>query len=227
MKLITSLSFALLIITLNFLSISKADQQELINYNDAKDIFWTLDYNRTGTTLYCYKTYTSKNGLNIEHVFAAGWMKEVSGCPNSNRKECRKQSPMFNRMEADLHNLYPTVSKANSIRGSLTFGIIDGISQNECDFEVDEQSFEPPPSARGAIARALLYMSNEYGADLNKAAEASNLNDLVTYWHCNYPVEQKEIERNKQIFEIQGTDNPFVSGRQTVNCQNIKTFATD
>jgi deoxyribonuclease I len=206
---------------------SWADQTSIYDYNEAKDIFWTLDYNQNSKTIYCNKPFTNKSGLNIEHVFAAAWMKQTSGCGELNRKQCRSKSRKFNHMEGDLHNLFPESTKINSMRGNLPFTILNGKSDNSCDLEVESYAIEPSESSRGQIARALLYMSLEYNVDLDEAAESPGMLELIKSWHCKYPVQQVEINRNQIIFSVQNTENPYVTGKSKVDCSTTKVFPED
>lgn len=228
MKSKTLFSSAVLFLTLLISNLSYADQTGLTSYSQTKNIFWKQKYNLQTHSLYCFESIGNhRNGFNIEHVFAASWMKRVAGCQNMNRRKCRQESARFNRMEADLHNLFPTVNKINSLRGDLAFGIIPGQANDRCDFEISNGEVEPGPRSRGEIARALLYMEKEYGADLNRDSGSSDLKKLALYWHCTYPVLQDEILRNEAILKIQKNSNPFVDGSVEVSCSNLKSFPED
>ncbi len=88
------------------------------------------------------------------------------GC--TSRGQCRQTNARFNRMEADLHNLFPARSGTNRARSDRTFGEVAGEPREfgtTCGFEVDIDNdvAEPPPGARGDVARAIFYMHQEYG----------------------------------------------------------------
>ena len=59
------------------------------------------------------------------------------GC--GTRDECRQNSERFNRMEADLHNLWPSRADINQARSNYRFAMIEGELREfgECDFERD------------------------------------------------------------------------------------------
>jgi len=209
------------------LNTAYSDQSKISHYLRARHIFWDLKFNQDTNSLYCDKSVKRRKGFNIEHVFAASWMKEAAGCKNSSRKKCRLSSSRFNFMESDLHNLYPAIPKVNARRGDLPFLILDGSSNNTCDFEFEWHGIEPSPKARGPIARALLYMSHEYNVDLDEAASSPGLTDLVESWHCTYPVQNSEVERNEEIYSVQNTLNPFISDPKRVNCLEIKLYPED
>ena len=155
--------------------------------------------------------------VNIEHVFAAAWMKPVFGCPS--RDKCRQQSLGYNRMEADLHNLYPDLKETNSRRGSFSFGEVPGEAHEitGCDFEVgrggaaNETVAEPRPEARGEVARAVLYMADAYGAEL-----ALEERELLAAWDREDPPSEVELARNERIAELQGTRNRFIDAHRAV-----------
>jgi deoxyribonuclease-1 len=87
------------------------------NYQDARATFWRELYPVEGETLYCrskFKT-AARNGFNVEHVFPMSWA--TNGLKCGKRKQCRASSQAFNRIEGDLHNLFPAreeVNKANT-----------------------------------------------------------------------------------------------------------------
>lgn len=210
----------LLILLISFSSYS--DQTTLKSYGKSKKIFWKKLYSsNSNKTLYCARSFSNRNGLNIEHVFAAAWMKRASGCRGGNRNACRRTSPRFNLMEADLHNLYPTVTKVNSARGSLIFDEINGplYSQN-CPIEISRSSVEPADFAKGQVARSVLYMQYEYDFNLDKVTGAHGFEDMLIKWHCTHPPTESELARNKQIFKIQRTNNPFILGEY--DCSKVK-----
>lgn len=213
----------LLILLISLVSFtSYADQTALENYSRAKKVFWKRLYSRdTNTTLYCGKTFNRRSGLNIEHVFAAAWMKRASGCRGGNRSACRRTSPRFNLMEADLHNLYPTVTKVNSARGSLIFDEINApLYSKRCPIEIAKRSVEPADFAKGQVARAVLYMQNEYDFNLDKITNTYGFEEMLIKWHCNHSPTESEIARNEQIFRIQKTNNPFILGEY--DCSKVK-----
>ncbi len=189
-----------------------SDQTQFHKYGAARKAFWGKLYSETHKSLYCEKTFHGRSGFNIEHVFAASWMKEaIPKCSNKNRKECRRLSPRFNLMEADLHNMYPTVTTVNSARGSYIFTELDGEYITEsCPLEMGDRAVEPPEYAKGKVARAILYMTHEYNINLDKATNSPGFERDLLNWHCAHPPTPTEIIRNDQIFNLQRTSNPFV-----------------
>ena len=132
----------------------------------------------------------------------------------------------------DLHHLRPTDVTVNSRRGNLDFDnggelYTDGDGATQC--RVDSDSWEPPNSVKGDIARMIFYMAVRYeggdGApDLELADNVSNnkkplhgkLSTLLI-WHQQDPVDDWERRRNDRIYEKQHNRNPFIDHPEFVN----------
>lgn len=192
---------------------ANADQTRISNYDKARDSFvYPVVYAQGGRTLYCDSAFTDRSGLQVEHVLPASWMKEAGGCADRSRRQCRSESTRFNLMEADLHNLWPTLRDANQARSNYSFGVIGADTVDDfsgfCDFQVDRQDrlAEPRPEIRGDLARMVLYMVEEYGITL-----PDGQHDLMVAWHCedNAP-SAEERRRNNVIAAIQDTRNPYI-----------------
>jgi deoxyribonuclease-1 len=187
--------------------------QRIVDYETARKVFWKELYSDGGTTLYCRKIFGPgyNRGINIEHVFPASWIAYSLQC--GKRYQCRATSPAFNRIEADLHNLYPSRSDINKARSNYPFTLIAGEPRvfGRCDFEIDERQriAEPAPAARGRIARAMLYMADEHNLYLKK-----KLRLRLVEWDRKYPPNEKEIQRNGRIEQIQGNRNPFIDAHR-------------
>jgi deoxyribonuclease-1 len=187
--------------------------KRIVDYHSARPLMWGTLYTHGGETLYCGQRFGARkgNGINIEHVFPMSWAAWHFKC--GKRKACRRSSDVFNRVEADLHNLWPTLVKANKARSSHPFGIIEGESYliKGCDFEVDERRriVEPRAQARGQIARSMFYMANEYGLEIR-----SRHGKMLKRWHRDHPVSPEEKRRNKVIEHIQGNRNPYIDHPQ-------------
>jgi deoxyribonuclease-1 len=183
--------------------------QRIVDYETARKVFWRKLYNDGGETLYCQQQFGSgyNKGINIEHVFPASWIAYSLRC--GKRNECRMNSPQFNIIEADLHNLYPSRTDVNKARNNYTFTVIRGEQRSfdRCDFEFDERArmAEPSPAARGRVARAMLYMSDEYDLYLKHKQKS-----LLLAWDRKYPPEQAEYRRNDRIEQLQGNSNPYI-----------------
>ncbi len=94
------------------------------------------------------------------------------GKPYKGRACCR-HNKVFQRREADLHNLVPALGLLNQARGTLPFGILKFSTPNfmGCPLKIShkEGMVEPPVAIRGVIARTYLYMRDQHGIHLSKA----------------------------------------------------------
>ena len=186
-----------------------ADQTRIKDYEEARQLFWSVLYRNGGETLYCGHTFrqNDRRGLNIEHVFPMSWATRTLNC--GRRKQCRAKNPRFNRLEADLHNLFPARRDINDARSSFRFGVINGERRQfgNCDFEVDERQrvVEPRSASQGEIARAMFYMHDEYGMRI-----FPRLGRTLKRWHLQDPPSSEEKRRNDVIERLQGTRNDYI-----------------
>ncbi len=189
--------------------LSYADQTGIEDYEAARGIFWSQLYGSGGETLYCGERFDHEDryGLNIEHVFPMSWVVNSLEC--GRRTECRRRDPRFNRIEADLHNLFPSRRVINAARASFRFGDIAGERREfgSCDFEIDERQriIEPRAAVRGEIARAMFYMQDEYDLVIFR-----RLGRRLREWHRAHPPDAQERRRNDRIEALQGTRNKFI-----------------
>ena len=185
-----------------------AEQQRIPDYDAARSLFWRSLYNQGGETLYCGEKFgDDRRGLNVEHVFPMSWVTRELRC--GKRNQCRRRSERFNRIEADLHNLYPARREINDARRSYRFAEIPGELRRfgSCDFEVDDRqrTIEPRPASRGEIARAMFYMRDTYDLPIFRKQT-----ELLLRWHRADPPSDEERRRNEVIDKIQGTRNPYI-----------------
>lgn len=143
------------------------------------------------------------------------------------KKANRSKDPMNSFMVSDLHNLFPSKEVVNNIRGNLRFAEVIpgsiGMSAKvmnrfnskmddakigvvkDTNFESDQMYFEPPDSAKGRVARAMMYFSVRYDKRMSAVEEF-----YVRKWHKEFPVTKEERIRNEKVFKVQGNRNPFV-----------------
>lgn len=124
--------------------------------------------------------FTKKGKINArakriewEHIVPAWEFGHQLQCwQNGGRKNCRKVSEKFRKMEADINNLAPAIGEINGDRSNFRFGMIDGEPRKygACDVEIDfkQRVIEPPPEARKRIAEAYFYMQRTYGLKISK-----------------------------------------------------------
>lgn len=205
----TGLSRFLVLLACFVAWVAAAEPQAFESYFDALPVFWDQVYPDGGETLYCGKAFGKRHGrsINIEHVFPMAWAMKAEGCRS--REQCRAVRPRFNRMEADMHNLYPSRKDINKTRSSFPYGTVQGEQRafGKCDFELDhrKRSVEPRPEARGNIARAMFYMQDTYGLRIYRRQ-----GELLRDWNRDDPPDREEKRRNDVIAGVQGNRNRFI-----------------
>lgn len=197
------------------------------------------------TTLYCgcdivfprrggYKPDLSSCGYRIhhdpkrarrieaEHIMPAWEFGHNLSCwENAERGEgrhtCEETSKLFNRMESDLHNLYPSIGEVNKERSNYKYTeYLSDISNIEsfgsCQMYISPHNHRAiiPIRSRGIAARAYLYMSYQYKILLDR-----NQLELYLKWDKAYPPNRNECLRNQLIAEVQGNENPFLTKKCT------------
>jgi deoxyribonuclease I len=96
---------------------------------------------------------------------------------------CRRKSEKFRKMSSDMHHIIPTINR----------------EYEKNLLEIDEVS------DKGMIARAILYMYDTYQLDIDE-----KIIKQARDWHKVYPVSAWDKQRNKKIFELQGTFNSYI-----------------
>lgn len=124
--------------------------------------------------------FTKKGKINArakriewEHIVSSWELGHQLQCwQNGGRKNCRKVSKKFRKMESDINNLAPAIGEINGDRSNFRFGMIAGEARRygACDVEIDfkQRVIEPPPEARKRIAEAYFYMQRTYGLKISR-----------------------------------------------------------
>ena len=177
-------------------------------YLDTVPVFWRTLYPDGGRGLYCDADFAAHDrSYNIEHVYPMAWVSRALRC--GDRHACRRNSPVFNEIESDMHNMYPVRKDLNRERAAYPYREIRGERRVEpgCDLEIDHRArmVEPPPVSRGNIARAMLYMEGRYDLKLYQRQRR-----LLLEWHRADPVDEHESWRNRRIKAVQGEPNPWI-----------------
>ena len=149
-----------------------------------------------------------------EHIVPASTFGRQRQCwQNGGRENCNRSDPIFNQIEADLHNLAPVVGEVNGDRSNFNMGMTSGIpaQYGQCPFKVDfkNRTAEPPVWAKGLIARVHFYMADRYQLRLSAQQER-----ILLAWDTQYPVSEWEKERDRRIAKQMGFSNPFVTGQK-------------
>ena len=170
-----------------------------------EELFWGELYAEGGTTLYCQADFGPSAVLTtVSHIYELSWARDELRCPTA--RTCLRENETYQRIASDLHNMFPVRSSFEMSRGGDRYGEVRrGYSEGECGELTTYRDLEPPDHAKGAVARAMIYMHTTYELPLRS--------DMATLqaWHRNYPPSDDELRRNQLIQELQGNANPFIS----------------
>ncbi len=165
-----------------------------------------------GTRISSFYTYTSATGWNREHVWPnshGGGSKGSAGSPYP---------------DADIHMPRPTISSENSSRGNSYF--VEGMNHSSNGWDPYTAGYSE--ESRGEAARITFYCMTvnsklsiapnntaPSGTDPitgNSYSSGTTMGNLETLlkWNINYPVTQREKNRNEGAEYLQGNRNAFV-----------------
>jgi endonuclease I len=192
---------------------------------DASDALRLIDEDpaNTNNVLLIYSGLSMAKNL---FAVSGGWNREHLWC---NSYGLDNVEPAF----SDLHNLRPIDSNVNSSRGNKWYDEsdpADGSVANPAHAEApgnsaDPNSWQPPDSHVGDIARAMFYMTTRYWGDRpqepalfvtdNVASITASTNFMgrlstLLYWNALDPVSDEERLRNDRVEALQGNRNPYV-----------------
>ena len=154
---------------------------------------------------------------NREHLWAQSWTNDDS------------------KHKTDLHHVYPTDGYVNGKRSNYAFGEVRNASWtsrngsklgNNTVSGFSGTVFEPIDEYKGDIARALMYVSVRYYQEDNSWSTSDMTNKsiikdwamtMLLRWHEEDPVDDKEINRNNAVYNIQRNRNPFVDYPEFAN----------
>ncbi len=169
-----------------------------------KEQFWGQLYRSGGTSFFCNKTFTSKGFLLTDgYIYPLSHVRSALRCGTPS--QC-SQDPRYQQIASDLHNIVPVHARIELRRRNAIYEELDdGIEVRECGIRESAQFMEPPAGVKGDIARAVGYMVDAYslpwvGADT-----------VFKAWNEQDPPDDRELTRHRQIVELQGNENRFVT----------------
>ncbi len=140
-----------------------------------------------------------------------------------------------NPMNTDLYHIYPVDKWVNARRANYPYGMVDhadwtsmigGKLGPNVAGGYSGTAFEPVDEYKGDLARTFLYMITRYQDRISSWTYNESGNamldhqaypgyepwviDMLLDWHESDPVSQKELLRNRDVYDIQGNRNPFV-----------------
>lgn len=122
-----------------------------------------------------------------------------------------------NMQKSDMHHLYLSDSKANSVRGNNWFSEDqpeggEGCSSYNSYLVQASASYTPPKGHRGNVARSLFYFATRYQLPIDARQEA-----MLRRWHKDDPVNDADRARHAGIVKIQKVRNPFIDHPELVD----------
>ena len=141
------------------------------------------------TATFSTRSGANSNSFNCEHTFPQGFYN--------------KNEPM----RSDIHHLFPTDVSANSRRSNDPFGVVTNANWTQGGSKSGNGKFEPRDVHKGDAARAMMYFVLQY-RDYNNHFKGQE--NILRTWHHTDTVSTKEIQRNKDIYNLQNNRNPFV-----------------
>lgn len=230
------LSLFLLCLSLNALA------QAPRTFNEAKRIGWKL-YARQSVEFYCgckfhgnrvdlrscgytpRKNATRAARIEWEHIVPAWVIGHQRQCwQRGGRQDCARHDAVYQKAEADMHNLVPAIGEINGDRSNFTYGWLARKpgQYGACPMVVDFKArvAMPRKEVRGMIARTYLYMSDRYRLRLSKKDRR-----LYGVWHKQYPVEAWERQRNQMLSCVMGWSNPYVGTYDKRACLAVDALA--
>lgn len=133
---------------------------------------------------------------------------DSKGKPFKGRGCAGKVNMEYRLAESDAYNLFPSVGAVNRLRSNFAFGLLPNHKSDfgSCLMKLDAKTVEPPEIARGKIARASLYMQDNY----KKYRMSSQQFQLFNAWDKQYPVTKLECSIARKIESFQGNENKFI-----------------
>lgn len=159
-------------------------------------------------------------------------------CQRYNREHSIPQSWFASAepMRSDMFIVYPTDKKVNGMRGNFPYGKVTSptytsnngskLGPNTYSAAYTGSAFEPIDTYKGDLARSSFYVATAYedviAGWVGNSNASSALNGsmyqvfnnwylkMLYQWHVQDPVSTKEIDRNNDIYMIQGTRNPYI-----------------
>ncbi len=183
----------------------------------------TLDYRDARYFMFTF--VDNENGV-VEDVYT-GRQARVNGIPDADRGVAMNTEHTLpqsflkragkNAGVSDLAHLFPTDTKANNVRGSLPFGIVEQAQweQNGSKMGLDANGrrvFEPRDEQKGPTARAMFAASKRWNMKIPAHEEA-----VLKAWHKQFPVTDDERARNERMAQVQGNRNDFVDHPELVD----------
>jgi len=183
-------------------------QQQISDAKISSQLLWRDVYPGGGTSLFCNQPFNGESSqFTASPIYSSKQLKSALRCTTD--RQCSIMTPRFPYMAADLHNLYPALTRVELARRNAEFGELDASVPSKfadigCDLKASFKLVEPRDEAKGNVARAIFYMHSEYNLPI--------IGSLPMYkkWHQMDPPDAEEKARNDRIQALQGNRNPYI-----------------
>ena len=181
----------------------------------------TVGYGAMGTSASGMFRYTDYDPTSVQYdgndqPFGTKILSFYSGnsCTHFNREHVWPDSRGGGSVDSDIHMPRPTIPEENGSRGNSFY--VEGKCDRANGWDPAMESFGDA-TYRGDSARIIFYcmvansslklIDEEYITADNKTM--GKLSDILK-WHLNYPVLEREMNRNEGAEYLQGNRNPFI-----------------
>ena len=199
--------------------------EQTLGYRKGRDVLYTKIDNQDGVVTGIYTGYAAKINSNSDTP-----RNDARG-QHINAEHIYPQSKGANgTAKSDLHSLFPSRDKVNSVRGNNPFADInDELTRkwfrNEQELDtiptefieeysesLTNQLFEPRENKKGDIARAMFYFYTvyRYKADAIDPDFFPWQKSTLCEWNTADLVDDAELNRSHKVADFQGNENPFV-----------------
>lgn len=200
---------------------------EQIYYDHRSTIYCEATFNQKREVSLPHGFITTKHiafarSIDWEHIVPAQnfgrtfkeWREGHPKCVKNNKpfknRDCAELTNFdYQKMQVDMHNIYPAIASVNRLRSNYNFRLLPNRKSDfgSCEMKVFDRKAEPPIRSRGQISRAYLHMDKSY-----KNYNMSNQQkQLMNAWNKLYPANPWECERAERIDSFQEQKNTFVS----------------
>ena len=195
---------------------------KVLSYGSGNGSTWSGFYTTDNDNGYVVDRYSNEkrkfgskgsvvSGMNIEHSFPKSWWGGSS-----------------TQAYKDLYNLMPSDAKANSSKSNYGMGVVVKASYENGCIKVGDGAdgfkvWEPSEHWKGDFSRGYMYMATayqDYKYDNNEAKHSLTTGAYPTLKEWAYKLyikwakedrpDEQEINRNEEVYKIQGNRNPYI-----------------
>lgn len=167
-------------------------------------------------TLYCQTPFSPDSRTRVERIYPQRTLLDHFGCENA--RSCEMNADYL-VIWNDMHQMFPITAGISRLRRGTTIDDTRLDAPNhECDIKITFQTFEPADSAKGDVARAMLYLHQTYQIPLVGRLE------VWQEWNKIDPPSEFEKLRNERITKIQGTSNKFIDNPSLAEKITLEIF---